>query len=177
MKKLNIDFDEIQKAMEDTVRDAFDYFLDFETGDVIILSEDILNKARYILAEDFDEDMADYEEIIFDREYDMPDWIEEEIELALDIFLDEKNRYIRIPERNPGKGFSAMQEFTERLENIQLKEHLLYILDGKGAFRRFKNAIDPFPKEKKAWYGFNAKHSREEIREWLSTIGIEHDNT
>ena len=37
MKKLKIDFDEIQKAMEDVVRDTFDYFLDIETGEVKVL--------------------------------------------------------------------------------------------------------------------------------------------
>ena len=47
---MNIDYDEIQKAMEDTARDAFDYFLDRETGEIIILSEDIINKAQAILA-------------------------------------------------------------------------------------------------------------------------------
>ena len=177
MKKLNIDFDEIQKAMEDTARDAFDYFLDSETGDIIILSEDILNRAKSILGEEFDEDMVDYEEVIFDKEYDVPDWIEEEIELALDIFLDDNNRFIRIPERNPNQGFAAMREFAERIDNVQLKEHLLAILDGKGAFRRFKDAIDPFPKEKKAWYGYNAKNLRKEIVQWLKSVEIEYDHT
>jgi len=40
MNKFRIDFDEIQKAREDTEREAFDYFLDRETGEIIILSED-----------------------------------------------------------------------------------------------------------------------------------------
>ena len=177
MKKLNIDFDEIQKAMEDTVRDAFDYFLDSETGDVIILSEDIIGRAHSILAEDFDEDMAEYEEVIFDREHDIPEWMEEEIELALDIFLDKIKRYIRIPERSPGNGFAAMREFTEGLENLQLKDHLLSILDGKGAFRRFKDALDPYPRERKAWYGLNSQKTKREIIEWLKLTGIEYDNT
>ena len=87
MKALKIDFDELQKAMEDTVRDAFDYFLDTETGDIVILSEDILRRARGLLSEGFDEDMADYEEVEFDVPVEVPEWMEDEIELALDIFL------------------------------------------------------------------------------------------
>lgn len=173
MKRLNIDFDEIQKAMEDVSREAFEYFLDIETGDVIILSEDIINRAQQILDETYDEDMADYEEVEFDEDYDIPEWMEDEIELALDIFIVEKDRYVRIPERNPLNGYTAMREFTDRLENIQLKEKLQNILDGKGAFRRFKDALEPYPKERKLWYGFNAKTMKKEIEEWLKTVAIE----
>lgn len=173
MKKLNVDFGEIQKAMEDTVRDAFDYFFDIETGDVIILSEDIMNRAQQILYENYDEDMSDYEEIEFDEEWDIPDWMEDEIELALDIFINEKNRYVRIPERHHNNGYNAIKEFTEQLENIQLKEKLKVIIDGKGVFRKFKDALEPYPKERKLWYGFNAKAAKKEIEQWLKSIRIE----
>ncbi len=37
-----INFDDIQKAMEDVVRDTFDYFLDVETGEVMTFSDEIL---------------------------------------------------------------------------------------------------------------------------------------
>ena len=174
MKKLNIDFDELQKAMEDTEREAFDYFLDAETGDVIILSEDIINRARFILDECLDEDMADYEEVEFDEEHDLPEWMEDEVELALDIFINEKERYARIPERRHRNGYSAMKEFTDGLDkNPKLRDKLSAILDGKGAFRRFKDALAPYPRERKQWYRFNAKVVRDEIMEWLKSIGVE----
>jgi hypothetical protein len=173
MKKLKIDFDELQKAMEDTARDAFDYFLDIETGEIIILSEDILNKARGLLSQDLDEDLADYEEVEFDEPLDVPEWMEDEIELALDIFLYEKERYVRIPEREAGKGHRAMKDFAEQLEDPQIQKSLLAILDGAGAFRRFKDALDAYPKTKKRWHGFNAKVAKDEMKEWLRTLSIE----
>ena len=173
MKKLKIDFAEIQKAIEDTDREAFDYFLDTETGDVVVLSGDIIDRAQQILEENFDEDMAEYEQIDLDEECDIPEWMEDEIELALNIFLYDKERYVRIPERIHSNGFSAMKEFSETLINLQLKEHLLAILDGKGAFRRFKDALEPYPKERKQWYGFNAAYAKKDVVKWLGTIGIE----
>ena len=176
MKKLNIDFDELQKAMEDTERDAFDYFLDIGTGDIIILSEDIINRAQQVLDESYDEDMAEYEEVEFDEEHDIPEWMEDEIELALGIFLFEKDRYVRIPERDPGSGFRAMREFTDSLDDLQLREHLQNILDGKGAFRKFKDALVPYPKERKQWYGFNAKFAKKEIEKWLKSMRVEFNN-
>jgi len=172
MKKLSVDFDEIQKAMEDTARDAFDYFLDLRTGDVIILSEDIISKALSILEGHFDEDLSEYEAVEFDEVCEMPDWMEDEIELAMNIFLNDKDGYSRIPERDPQKGFAAMKEFADGIENISLQNKLLEVLDGKGAFRNFKDTLEPYPRERKLWYGFNSKAARREIEEWLASIGI-----
>jgi hypothetical protein len=172
MKKPDIDYDEVQKAMEDTVRDAFDYFLDTETGDVVILSEEIIARAKALLAEEFDEDMSDYDEVEFDRDYEIPDWMEDEVELALDIFLERKDRYLRIPERMPESVFAAMRAFTEGLENSELKEELMALLESKGSFRRFKDALEPYPKERKQWYRFSAKMAKKEITDWLNATGI-----
>jgi hypothetical protein len=172
MRKLNIDFDEVQKAMEDTVRDAFDYFLDVETGEVLILSEDILNRARLLLSRDFDEDMEDFEEVVFDREIDIPSWMEDEIELALDIFMG-GDHYVRVPERAARNVYAAMNEFINQLEDARLGKELRQMLSGEGTFRRFKNALEPYPKLRKYWYGYNAKIARKEIMEWLRSLSIE----
>ena len=54
---MNIDFDEVQKAMEDTVRDAFDYFLErFVTGltGITIKDEQKLEAEFRMLAENVD---------------------------------------------------------------------------------------------------------------------------
>lgn len=175
---MNIDFDEIQKAMEDTVRDAFDYFLDRETGEIIILSEDIIRKAQEVLAESYDDDIGDFEDVEVENVPVIPGWMEDEIELALDIFIYEKDKYERIPERNPQYGYNTMKAFTETLEDETLKETLLELLDGKNAFRMFKDNLAPYPKERKLWYGFNAKTARNEIGEWLESIGLrQNDDT
>ena len=124
MKKLSVNFDDIQKAMEDTVRDAFEYFLDIQTGDVIILSGDIINRAHQILDRSFDNDMAEYYEVELDEECVIPEWMEDEIELAIDIFIDREDRYKIIPGRDPAKVFNAMKEFAESIDRIELKEEL-----------------------------------------------------
>lgn len=175
MKTLQIDFDEIQKAMEDTSREAFDYFLDLETGEVIVLSEEIIGKAREILGQDQDDDTEPGDEMAIDDELDIPEWIDEEIELCLDIFLREPSRYARIPERSTQQAFGAMRDFAASLDDEDLREDLEAALNGRNAFRRFKDVLGPFPQERKEWYGFNAKASRKEIGEWLLTIGVNPD--
>ncbi len=66
-----------------------------------------------------------------------------------------------------------MSEFTDSLKDPHIKKKLGRILEGRGAFRRFKDALDPYPRERKLWYGFNAKAIRKVIEKWLETLGIE----
>ena len=172
MKKLCIDFDELQKAIEDTERDAFDYFLDRETGEVVVLSAEIIERAEMILAASYDEDIADFEDVEQEELPDIPEWMEDEIELALEILMYEQGRYERIPERKPADAYAAMKEFVDTLDNREVGQMLLRVLDGQGSFRKFKDIIGPFPKERKLWYRFNARASKKEIAEWLASIGI-----
>ena len=170
--KLRIDFDELQKATEDTEREAFDYFLDRETGEIVILSTEIIEKTEKILAASYDDDIADFDDVEQEEIPDIPDWMEDEIELALDVFMYEQDRYERIPERNPADAYATMKAFAETVDNRQVGEMLLQALDGQGSFRKFKNMIGPLPKERKLWYGFNAKAAKQEITEWLTSKGI-----
>jgi hypothetical protein len=171
MSTTKIDFDDMQKAFEDTEREAFEYFLDRETKEVIILSQDIINRAWEILSESYD-DIADYEDVEPDEIPDIPEWMEDEIELALTVFINEHDKYIRIPERNPARTFQAMMSFTDTLKNQPLKDLLCSVLDGPGSFRKFKDTLAPYTKEKKLWHGFNAKESKKEIQEFLFICGI-----
>jgi len=174
MKKVRVNFDEIQKAMEDVVRDAFEYFLELETGEVIALSEDIKKDVISRLCEGDSDELEDHVEYIeYDEVPDLPYWMEDEIELSLDILLDESGRYIRIPERDSTEAHKAMTDFIETVNDPLLKGELLSALNGRGAFRRFKDVLIGYPKERKQWHGYNAKVMRKVITEWLHALGIE----
>jgi len=174
MKQLKINFDEIQKAMEDITRDSFDYFFDTDTGEVITFSEEILNEVKSRLydgdSEDIDEDI---EYIEFDEEPEIPDWMEDEVELAIEILFDVVERYVRIPERASSAAFQAMNEFMDTVEDQDLKALLIVSLEGKGAFRKFKDVLLDYPKERKRWHGYNAKAAKKEVIQWLHSIGVE----
>ncbi len=160
--------------MEDISRDSFDYYLDTETGEIVTLSEDIMNEAKIRLYDDeFDEIDEDIEYIDYDTIPDVPDWIIDEIDLTLEVLLDESGRFIRIPERPSDKAYRSMSEFIRTIKDSELKERLLLALDGKRAFRKFKDILLDYPKERKRWHGYNAKVMKNEICEWLISIGIE----
>ncbi len=169
---LPIDIDELQKACEDTERTAFDYFLDTSTGEVIILSIELIDLAHEILSKGYDDDIEEFEDVEPDEIPEVDDWIEDEVELALSIFLDSQSRYVRIPERDRTAAFSAMRNFAETLQDRDLAERLLTALEGTGSFRKFKDILGPYPRERKLWYSHNARTARHEIKTWLLSIGI-----
>jgi len=159
MKKLKVDLEMIANAMEDVARMDMDYYLDKETGEVIITSEETFG-----YAEEEDEDKI--------RE-DLPDWQKEDIELAKDILFNNPDRYICIPERPPYEGYNLMVEFAEKVEDELLREKLSIALDGKGAFRRFKNVIADYPDYREKWFKFKDERLNKKVIEWLNSIGIE----
>ncbi len=168
---MRINYDHIQKAMEDVRRDRFDYYLDLKTGEVKVIAVEILNRANQMLYLSPDDE---YEPgVVFDSEVNIEAEVDEEtleaIEEALRVLLDEK-RYVRIPERDSADAFSTMREFAETVEDEALKEALFRALDGKGAFRRFKDTLLRDKRVRKRWHGFNALHMKRVIKRWLEQI-------
>lgn len=71
---------------------------------------------------------------------------------------DEEDRYIAIPERTSNDGYDMMVQFTKRLEDFNISQILFDALDGRGAFRRFKNVLRRYPRIEEQWYkyGYNS---------------------
>jgi len=102
MKELKVDFEMIGMAMDDVSRDCMEYYLDTETGQVIVLSEEA---SRYAEGD---------EDIIIE---DLPDWQKSEIEVAKNIRDNNTERYINIPEKPTYESYNMMVDFTENIED------------------------------------------------------------
>jgi hypothetical protein len=66
-----------------------------------------------------------------------------------------------------------MEEFIEATEEPNLKEKLNIAIDGKGAFRRFKDVLVGYPEERERWFAKRAVKLRSHIAEWLTAKSIE----
>lgn len=152
--------------MEDVSRDAFDYFLDLETGEIKTISVDALEGAKSSLYkgdELIDESLLEA--------YDMPEWIEDEVEFAIRIF-SEKQRYVRIPERGSQEVYALMKRFTEGIDELKPHDELSAALNSPNSFSEFKKALSNFPEHRKKWFALNAGAMKKTIAEWLESIGI-----
>ncbi|MBN3039562.1 MAG: hypothetical protein JW867_00370 [Candidatus Omnitrophica bacterium] len=82
-------------------------------------------------------------------------------------------RYIAIPERETRSDYNDMADFANTVEDPSLSEKLVIALDGKGAFRRFKNILAAYPEERQKWFLFKENRTKERINMWLEEESIE----
>jgi len=82
-------------------------------------------------------------------------------------------RFIRVPTQESRDGYRDMAEFAEAVGDRHLQELLSVALNGKGAFRRFKDVLADYPDTRKRWFEFSEQKVRERILEWLESEEIE----
>jgi hypothetical protein len=117
------------------------YFLDTETGELILVSE------------------------LFDDE-------EAKRQLAE---IDEAGpgRYLQLPPADSREGYRDMQDFIATVSHEHLQELLDVAIQGRGAFRRFKDVLARHPAEQQWWFDFQAARLAARAREWLAEEGCE----
>lgn len=113
-------------------------------------------------------------EILFFSELLMSD---EEIEEKIGEIEDELGkRYISLPRTSPQEGYRNMSEFIETVTNEDLKQKLWIAIDGQGAFRRFKNVLGGYPKERERWFEFKNARIEKRVKDWLKAKDIQIKN-
>jgi hypothetical protein len=140
LRKVRADLEGLRDAMEDSASDHR-YFLDTETGEVILFSEfyDAEEAARQIA----------------------------KIDAA------ESGRYLEVSRTGSRDGYADMQDFIDSVEDKHVQELLHGAIQGRGAFRRFKNVLARQPAERQRWFEFQAARLDVRVREWLADEGCE----
>ena len=107
-------------------------------------------------------------EIIFISDY-MDDANLEELKNRID---ENPDRYEPIPKAESYEDYDDMVDFISTVEDEHLVELLEVAIDGKGAFRRFKDVLARYPEERERWYHFKEERMKERAISWLEDIGI-----
>ena len=107
-------------------------------------------------------------EVIFISDY-MDDANLEELKDRID---ENPDRYEPIPKAESSEDYDDMVDFISTVEDEHLIELLEVAIDGKGAFRRFKDVLARYPEEKERWYHFKEERMKERAISWLEDIGI-----
>ncbi|MBT9165255.1 MAG: hypothetical protein DDT23_01270 [candidate division WS2 bacterium] len=158
MKKLKVDIGEIALTME--MQDDFDNItlFDTESGEVVSIPNELMDAVG-----SRDEEAME----------DLPEWKKDLVELTGDIISNEAGRFVDIPRKPFYDAYNLMVEFAGTVTNRFLREKLEISLDGKGAFRRFKNVLSDYHDEESRWYAFKDSSMKQEVIEWLNSLGIE----
>ena len=80
--------------------------------------------------------------------------------------------YIRIDPVSSREQYRWMERFITTVEDEEFHKKLLGAIDGKGAFRRFKDVLMHFPVDRERWFAFRAERLKVAIEAWLDTHGL-----
>ena len=84
----------------------------------------------------------------------------------------EPRRYVRLNPASSREQYRWMERFVVSVEDEALKERLVLAIDGKGAFRRFKDVLLSYPVERDRWFTYRSNLLRIYIRGWLDARDI-----
>jgi hypothetical protein len=144
--------DDLIDALE-AQSDSLFPFLDRETGEVLLISDESLSLSE-----------AEPEEIDL-----LPDWQKEEAKLA--VLIETTDRYLPLPTRFDVHEWNIMADFCHQVQRDDIRERLLGVIRGNQAFRRFKDQIATYSLWKE-WNAFRREALAEIVRDWCEEEGI-----
>jgi len=80
--------------------------------------------------------------------------------------------YVRIDPVSSREQYRWMERFIPLVEETDLREKLTQAIDGKGAFRRFKDVLMAFGTERERWFTFRGERLRTFMEAWLTAHAI-----
>jgi Uncharacterised protein family (UPF0158) len=81
-------------------------------------------------------------------------------------------QYLRIDSVSSREQYRWMERFIPLTEDMELREKLVSAIDGKGAFRRFKDALLSSTPERERWFEFRSERLRTFMEAWLEAHAI-----
>ncbi|HWP08499.1 MAG TPA: UPF0158 family protein [Polyangiaceae bacterium] len=76
--------------------------------------------------------------------------------------------YLRIEPVSSREQYRWMERFIPMVEEPNLRAQLSQAIDGKGAFRRFKDVLIAFTAERERWFAFRSERLRVFMEAWLA---------
>ncbi|ACY17918.1 UPF0158 family protein [Haliangium ochraceum] len=84
--------------------------------------------------------------------------------------------YVRIEPASSREQYRWMERFVASVADDALRERLIISIDGKGAFRRFKDVLLAYPAERERWFSYRADLLHWHVHNWLENNQIEPDS-
>jgi hypothetical protein len=81
--------------------------------------------------------------------------------------------FVRIEPASSREQYRWMERFAVTVTDTALRERLLIAIDGKGAFRRFKDVLINYPGERERWFAYRADLLHCRMKAWLEQVQIE----
>ena len=80
--------------------------------------------------------------------------------------------YLHVDPVSSREQYRWMERFIATVEEPDLRQRLVGSIDGKGAFRRFKDVLMAFPVDRERWFAFRSERLRTAMEAWLNAHGL-----
>ena len=176
-RKLKVDMDELAAALDDA-SDSISRYLDLETGELVLVTYE----ERSLLNDIYEEleEVGNEEDAEFDRQFyqtlerlGLHDWQKQALKEAHQVEIGFGTRFESVPRVDSHEGYRDMEDFIDSLANQRLAELLSVAINGRGAFRRFKDVLARYPREREQWFQFQNQRLRQRALEWLAEIEVQ----
>ncbi|MFO0663568.1 MAG: UPF0158 family protein [Polyangiaceae bacterium] len=81
-------------------------------------------------------------------------------------------QYLRIDPVSSREQYRWMERFIPVVEDLELRDRLAAAIDGKGAFRRFKDVLMTYAADRERWFLFRSERLRTFMEAWLDAHAI-----
>jgi hypothetical protein len=102
---------------------------------------------------------------------DLPDWQQEEVEIARAIVEDSGERFVAAPDKFDFQEYRHMERFIGTVEGVEAAEQLWRAIKGKGAFRYFKDTACRLGLLER-WYSYRDAAMKEFVVAWAEANNV-----
>jgi len=82
------------------------------------------------------------------------------------------SNYLRIDPVSSREQYRWMERYIPMVEDVELRAKLAVSIDGKGAFRRFKDVLMSYGAERERWFAFRSERLRIFMEAWLNAHAL-----
>ncbi|MBL8604428.1 MAG: hypothetical protein JNK72_21055 [Myxococcales bacterium] len=82
-------------------------------------------------------------------------------------------QYLRVDPVSSREQYRWMERFIATVTEPDLRGRLVSAIDGKGAFRRFKDVLMSFPADRERWFQFRTDRLKACMESWLEAHNVE----
>lgn len=136
--------------------DEATYYLDRQSGEVLLITDEIVSALN-------------------DGRTDLPDWMVEAVVVARRV-AEQPDRHLELPSQWDIDEYSMMGRFAGSRESDAHCDALTSAIEGRGAFRRFKDTAHRIG-QIDAWYAYKAAAMEQAAIDWLEGQGIDYLGT
>jgi hypothetical protein len=172
MRYLDVDLEELAFAL-DFRPEGMNHYLDLETGQVVSVSDESRRELERLYAgiePGEGETPPPLEQLL--QASPLHDWQKEEVRQAAAVEAGYGTRFVAIPRLETHESYRDMEDFIITVRDARLRERLAAAIQGRGAFRRFKDVLERYPHERERWFTFQHDRMTQRAREWLESLGI-----